>query len=106
VNSGNIALFKGKAKELSDTYFQAQNYNYEAKRVRDAEEAQHLHPTATDDSHVSKLKTSFNDVTTPATLKCLKDLEIWLTGLKAEPSTTKTEVIGGIDLKDRNYKEK
>ena len=38
VNSGDIALFKDKAIELNDVYFKIQNYNYEAKRVRDAEE--------------------------------------------------------------------
>ena len=38
VNSGDIALFKDKAIELNDAYFKIQNYNYEAKRVRDAEE--------------------------------------------------------------------
>ena len=38
VNSGDVALFKDKAIELNDIYFKIQNYNYEAKRVRDAEE--------------------------------------------------------------------
>ncbi|RPJ73611.1 MAG: hypothetical protein EHM20_11945 [Alphaproteobacteria bacterium] len=56
VNSGDIALFKGKAEYLDDTYFQVQNYNYEAKRVRDAIEEVRLHPTTTDEDHALRLK--------------------------------------------------
>jgi len=99
VNSGNIALFEGKAKELSNTYFQIQNYNYEAKRVRDAEEARDLHPAATDVSHVSELEKNFNDVITPATLRCLGDLEGWITQLKSEPITVKSIVRGILSVK-------
>ena len=84
VNSGDIALFEGKAIDLSDTYFQIQNYNYEAKRVRDAIEEVHLHPEITDDSHASKLKANFDNNIKPATLKRLQDLENWLTRLRVE----------------------
>lgn len=79
VNSGDIALFKGKAEYLSDTYFQVQNYNYEAKRVRDAIEEVHLHPTNTDEDHASRLKKNFDEVTKPETLRLLRDLERWTT---------------------------
>jgi hypothetical protein len=39
-----MALFTEHATDLSDVYFQIQNYNYEAKRVRDAVEDEILHP--------------------------------------------------------------
>ena len=84
VNSGEIALFEGKAIDLSDTYFQIQNYNYEAKRVRDAIEEVNLHPETTDDSHALKLKANFDNNIKPATLKRLQDLENWLTRLRVE----------------------
>jgi len=40
VNSGNIVLFAGQnhATQLADIYFDIENYNYEAKRTRDASE--------------------------------------------------------------------
>ena len=92
VNSGEIALFEGKAIDLSDTYFQVQNYNYEAKRVRDAIEEMRLHPTTTDKTHASMLKDSFDKKTKPATLNRLDDLEKWLTRLKVEPITINANV--------------
>jgi len=57
VNSGDTALFSEVAIDLSDVYFQIQNYNYEAKRVRDAVEAEILHlryRTTNDDGQVSE----------------------------------------------------
>jgi len=44
VNSGDMTLFTEHAIDLSDIYFEIQNYNYEAKRVRDAVEEEILHP--------------------------------------------------------------
>jgi hypothetical protein len=45
VNSGNIVLFThDQAIVLGDIYFRTQNYNYEAKRTRDASEHFHLLP--------------------------------------------------------------
>lgn len=84
VNSGNIALFETKATELSDIYFKIKNYNYEAKRVRDAIEESRLHPETTDKAHASNLKKLFDEKTKPDVLESLKDLERWLTVLKAE----------------------
>ena len=89
VNSGDIALFKGNAKYLGDTYFQVQNYNYEAKRVRDAMEEVHLHPTTTDRDHASRLKKNFDEVTKPETLRLLNDLERWTTHCELNASIGK-----------------
>jgi hypothetical protein len=106
VNSGDIALFKDKAIDLSDTYFQIQIYNYEAKRVRDAIEEVNLHPETTDASHASKLKGRFNELMKPATLKRLEDLKEWLTELKAEPITVTTKVTGNLTVIGPDGKEK
>lgn len=96
VNSGDIALFKDKAIELSDTYFQIQNYNYEAKIVRDAIEEANRHPTMAGASRASELKESFNKTTKPATLERLNNLKKWLTELKAEPITATTKLNGNV----------
>jgi len=106
VNSGDIALFKDKAVDLSDTYFQIQNYNYEAKRVRDAIEEAHIHPTTTDGDHASRLKESFDNKIKPTTLNRLKDLEAWLTRLGVEPITITTKVTGNLTLIGPDGKEK
>ena len=106
VNSGDIALFKDKAVDLSDTYFQIQNYNYKAKRVRDAIEEAHIHPTTTDGDHASRLKESFDNKIKPTTLNRLKDLEAWLTRLGVEPITITTKVTGNLTLIGPDGKEK
>jgi hypothetical protein len=107
VNSGEIALFRDKAIDLSDTYFQIQNYNYEAKRVKDAIEDVRLHPATTDDSHASMLKNGFDNTTKPATLKRLEDLNNWLMVLKPEPITLTAKLAATLSgVKDRNGKEK
>lgn len=101
VNSGGIAIFKDKAIDLSETYFQIQNYNYEAKRVRDAIEEVRLHPLNTDDFHASKIKDNFDNVTKPATLKRLKDLEMWITRLEVVKSRVFTLNTKGTGDEDR-----
>lgn len=106
VNSGDIALFKGKAIDLSDTYFQIQNYNYEAKRVRDTIEEVKLHPTTTDEDHALRLKESFDNKIKPATLDRLKDLEAWLTRLRVEPITITAKVTGNLTLIGPDGKKK
>ena len=106
VNSGDVALFEDKAIDLSEIYFQIQNYNYEAKRVRDAIEEMRLHPGITDIDHVSKLKESFDNRTKPATLKRLNDLENWLTRLKTEPITVTTKAASNLNLIGPDGKKK
>lgn len=72
VNSGDIALFPhDRAIQLSDAYFFIQNYNYEAKRVRDAVEM-------SNESRFKDLKSSLDKVTTEELLKRLKVLGEWL----------------------------
>ncbi|MBK7385478.1 MAG: hypothetical protein IPI63_01605 [Methanothrix sp.] len=106
VNSGNIALFKGKAIDLSAIYFQVKNYNYEALRVRDAVEEERLHPTTTDRDHASKLQKNFHDNIKPETLDRLRDLEEWLTQLEVEPVTTKVKLTNVLGVKGSDGKEK
>jgi hypothetical protein len=84
VNSGNVAFFEAKAMELSDTYFKIKNYNYEAKRVRDATEEVNLHPDVTDPTHAAKLKKRFDEIIKPDTLEALKGIASWLTVFKVE----------------------
>ena len=105
VNSGNVALFKDKAIDLSDTYFQIQNYNYEAKKVRYAIEEVRLHPGTADASHASELKDRFDKLIKPATLERLHDLEKWLTRLKAYPITVTSKVTGNLTLIGPDGKE-
>lgn len=106
VNSGAVALFEDRAIDLSEIYFQIQNYNYEAKRVRDAIEEMRLHPGITDIDHVSKLKESFDIRTKPATLNNLHDLESWLTRLEGEPITVASKAAGNLNLVGPDGKKK
>ncbi|HUS74395.1 MAG TPA: hypothetical protein VMY43_00145 [Methanothrix sp.] len=105
VNSGDIALFKEKAIELSNIYFEIQNYNYEAKRVRDAIEEARLHPTSTDDSHASRLKERFDNLTKPILLENLNEIARWLSPLAGEISAS-TKVEGKLSNKSSNGREK
>ena len=74
-----------KAIELGDLYFEIQNYNYEAKRIRDATEYANLHPGSTNEStngsHSSELKDRFNHQTKPALLTHLREIQRWLSSL-------------------------
>ena len=106
INSGNVALFSDKAIDLSETYFQIQNYNYEAKRVRDAIEEMHLHPEITYGDRVSKLKEGFDNKTKPETLKRLRDLEGWLMPLRAESITTTAKLDAKLTVRGLDGKEK
>ena len=79
VNSGDIALFKDKAIELNDAYFKIQNYNYEAKRVRDAVEHDNTEgpslKNGKDYWRSKELKEKFNKKTKKDLLEELKKLE-------------------------------
>ncbi len=104
VNSGDIALFEDKAIELSDIYFQIQNYNYEAKIIREAYEFSNLviadPNTGEAIPHGSFLRKKFDENTKPALLKKLIELEKWVRPLAGTISTSVTvkgtlNVIGG-----------
>lgn len=97
-DSGEIALFEGKAADLHDAYFQIQIYNYEAKIIRDAIEEVNLHPTTTNKDRASLLKESFDKRVKPVTLTCLENIKGWLTELKAEPITTTTKLTGNLTV--------
>lgn len=80
VNSGDIALFKDQAIELNDIYFKIQNYNYEAKRIRDAVEHENIWGPSIDKEGNSyyrsdQLKVIFNNKTKPELLEVLEKLE-------------------------------
>lgn len=80
VNSGDIALFKDKAIELSDIFFEVQNYNYEAKLIREAYEREiqfgpFWDPNGKEFSRASDLKLILNEKTKPELLKHLRELE-------------------------------
>jgi len=79
VNSGDIALFKDKAIELNDVYFKIQNYNYEAKRVRDAIEHDCTEGPSLKNGkehwRSKELKENFNRETKPKLLEVLEKLE-------------------------------
>ena len=79
VNSGDIALFKDKAIELNDVYFKIQNYNYEAKRVRDAIEHDCTEGLSLENGKELRrsdtLKENFNKKTKKNLLEELKKLE-------------------------------
>jgi hypothetical protein len=111
VNSGDIALLKDNVIELSDTYFDVQNYNYEAKIIRDAFEHEARWglsvniETGERYSRASVLKKRFDEITKPALLTRLKELEGWLSPLVGEMSTS-VRVRGSLTVKDNNGKEK
>lgn len=94
VNSGNIALFRDRAIELSNAYFDVQAYNYEAKIVRDAfeHEAQWGAPinieTGKTVSRASDLKAHLNDITKPPLLNQLEMVEKWIRPLDGKSITT------------------
>jgi hypothetical protein len=92
VNSGNIALLNGNAIELSDLYFEMRNYNYEAKRIRDATEEYNLHPDSTRDAHIGRLKAVFNAETKPSLLKNLKNYRDRIITLKIKPANFEVKV--------------
>lgn len=80
VNSGDVALFKDKAIELNDIYFKIQNYNYEAKRVRDAIEHDCTEGLSLENGKELRrsdtLKENFNKKTKKNLLEELKNLKI------------------------------
>ncbi len=72
VNSGYVSLFDGNAIEVSELYFKMQNYNYEAKRIRDATEV-NIRSTDEGKKHVANLKQIFNNRTKPDLLQHLNN---------------------------------
>ena len=98
MNGIHDPLFNGNAIELSDLYFEMQNYNYEAKRIRYATEEANLHPTSTDTSHISKLKGIFYDKTKPNLLNHLRDYEKRIITLRVKSANINvvTHDVGGI----------
>jgi len=109
VNSGEIALFKDKAIELSDTYSAMQNYNYEAKIIRETYEHEARFglsvniETGERYSRASELKRHFNEETKPALLERLNGLKDWLSPQKGVISTS-TKLEGPLTVANENGK--
>lgn len=85
VNSGEITLFNGNAIEVSDLYFEIQNYNYEAKRLIYAADEAKSHPLSTNISHISELKDIFTNKTKPNLLEQLRKYEKRIITLNVKP---------------------
>lgn len=110
INSGDIALFKNKAIELGNIFFEVQNYNYEAKLIREAYEREIQFGPFSDYngkefSRASDLKDIFNSKTKPVLLQHLRELEQWISPMKAEISSS-VKVQAKLKVIDRDGKEK
>jgi len=109
VNSGDITLFENKAIELSDIYFQIQNYNYEAKIIREAYEFSDLSmidpETGETISRGSFLKKNLDEKTIPQLLEKLTELEKWIRPLAGTVSTS-VRVGGNLKVTGADGKEK